>query len=282
MGNRVPIWRKTAPKRRDLRVFLANHNRTITFIGALIVFTTFIVKEAIGDNIKDLLGDVETAHNVYEIRHDTANLAAQLRVLQEGLQARNTSVESVGIVSQHATNANAYDQAVRDFEKAASQYVSDVSRYIQAARDLENAANSADYGSELMSNIWHDVNDPRLKSYVAGVDDRLQEIDRLGLGIDGLLKKEEAALHKLDVRPARSIGVQAESSLANFESRIRELVSDLNTHNEGTLAKAEDQRDKLESTYESTLMISYILYCIGWGFALIGRLYGAERYRTEQ
>lgn len=45
--------------------FLKKHNRLVTFVGALIVFTTFVVKDAIRDELKSTVDDEKSAEAMF-------------------------------------------------------------------------------------------------------------------------------------------------------------------------------------------------------------------------
>lgn len=46
-------------------------NRFLTLLGSLIVFVTFVAKEGISDNLKDLVSSIETAENLFTLRQET-------------------------------------------------------------------------------------------------------------------------------------------------------------------------------------------------------------------
>jgi hypothetical protein len=46
-------------------------NRFLTLLGSLIVFVTFIAKEGVSDNLKDLVSSIETAENLFTLRQET-------------------------------------------------------------------------------------------------------------------------------------------------------------------------------------------------------------------
>jgi len=63
-------------KKRRLRRWTLNvrrrRDRVLTLLGSIITFITFIVKEGIGENLKDQVSSIETAQNLYAIRDDIA------------------------------------------------------------------------------------------------------------------------------------------------------------------------------------------------------------------
>jgi hypothetical protein len=46
-------------------------NRFLTLLGSLIVFITFIAKEGVSDNLKDLVSSIGTAENLFTLRQET-------------------------------------------------------------------------------------------------------------------------------------------------------------------------------------------------------------------
>jgi hypothetical protein len=62
--------RMTKPRRgKALRI---RRDRIFTLLGSLVIFATFVVKEGIGENLKDLVSSIETAENLFILREDTA------------------------------------------------------------------------------------------------------------------------------------------------------------------------------------------------------------------
>ena len=56
-------------------------SRFLTLLGSLIIFATFVVKEGISENLRDLVSSIDTAENLYIMRDDM-------------LQRTNTHIES--------------------------------------------------------------------------------------------------------------------------------------------------------------------------------------------
>jgi hypothetical protein len=57
-------------KRFNLKRFLREHNRVLALIGAAIAFGTFVIKDGLRENLKDLVGSLENARSVFAIRND--------------------------------------------------------------------------------------------------------------------------------------------------------------------------------------------------------------------
>jgi hypothetical protein len=58
--------------------FFKRHGKWVSFIGALIVFSTFVVKDAIRENLKNLVDSLASAENNFAIREDSALLSTEI------------------------------------------------------------------------------------------------------------------------------------------------------------------------------------------------------------
>ena len=74
---------KTADGR--VRQFLVVHKRWLSFIGAVVVFATFVLKEGLRDNLKDLVGALENAQN--------AILRCHLELLRSGVKHEHVKTD---------------------------------------------------------------------------------------------------------------------------------------------------------------------------------------------
>jgi len=70
---------------RDVRIkdFVVRHHRTLTFVGALVVFVTVVVKDGLREQLKDLVSSISAAESVFAIRNDTSTTTMWLQRLQE-------------------------------------------------------------------------------------------------------------------------------------------------------------------------------------------------------
>jgi hypothetical protein len=62
----------------DLGAFLRKHNRILTFVGALVVFLTFVIKEGLREHLKDLVEALGSAQNIFRIRNENAEMLGLL------------------------------------------------------------------------------------------------------------------------------------------------------------------------------------------------------------
>ena len=73
-----------------LKRFARRHDRLISFIGASVVLITFIVKDEIRQDLKDLVDSIDQAENVFMIRSDSRDLGEQVEHLQHDLRDKGT------------------------------------------------------------------------------------------------------------------------------------------------------------------------------------------------
>ena len=83
MAEQLELGRDWFPKRPRLKELLTQHRRLVTFIGALIVFVTFVVKDGLREQLKDLVSSIDSAESVFAIRNDANTTAMWLQRLQE-------------------------------------------------------------------------------------------------------------------------------------------------------------------------------------------------------
>ena len=72
---------KTAPERTPPTNFYLRHDYVLTLLGTLLVFTTFIAKETVGEHYKDSLEAVERAQTLFLIREEFANALSDTKPL---------------------------------------------------------------------------------------------------------------------------------------------------------------------------------------------------------
>jgi hypothetical protein len=69
MQRAKPKIEQAASKPRTLHI---RHDRFFTLLGSFIVFATFVVKEGISENFKDLVSSIQTEENMFSVRQETA------------------------------------------------------------------------------------------------------------------------------------------------------------------------------------------------------------------
>jgi hypothetical protein len=133
-------------KRRDhpeSRSGLKTHKRIISFIGALIVFFTFMIKEGLVEKLKDQTSSIDSAEKTFALRSDNARTEADVKSLKVMFEERLAPAVYSGMGSNASRDEAAFilaRQAIRDSldrVRASTSNLGDFLRAVPHSRDLE-------------------------------------------------------------------------------------------------------------------------------------------------
>jgi len=62
----------------SFRNYVSRHSRLLIFVGALIVFVTFLVKESLRERLKDLVDSIDTAQSVFVAEQENQQMSQGL------------------------------------------------------------------------------------------------------------------------------------------------------------------------------------------------------------
>ena len=226
--------------------FFKRHRDLMTVIGALIVFYTYTFKEGIRDFHKEKAAELESAGALY-------------------------STQSVALLNFTLLMDLSVKADRSDDTAPASGFV----------RVKPKGLNLALYSSQLFVTHAGILSDTimglcrKLPNKFAG--DLGREADTLGDRVERL-KSEEARLTKVAERPGfddaaneatllaltkqRQDAAKTSMDLITFSGRVWEKFKELKAHEE-----------RATRLYD---VLVYILYVVGWGLAILSRLYGGE------
>jgi hypothetical protein len=80
--------KKSSTKTKPEESFFQKRKRLWTFLGALIVFVTFVIKEGVKEELKERLDAINNAETVYAIRQDNTRISAS-RITIEWREIKN-------------------------------------------------------------------------------------------------------------------------------------------------------------------------------------------------
>lgn len=69
------------------RAFFRRHGKWVSFVGAIIVFLTFVVKEGVRENLKELIASISSAEDTFATRGDTAKVELAVNLLANKFDA---------------------------------------------------------------------------------------------------------------------------------------------------------------------------------------------------
>jgi uncharacterized membrane-anchored protein YjiN (DUF445 family) len=244
-------------KIEELTTFVRKHRTTVlTYAGAAIVFATFVVKDGIRDNVRDLVGDIKSAQDIHILRRDSGVVIDLLRTVERNVelsqalsnheQLKRSTVEQTGInlfngvVTTDGNLLSTVEASLGNISRLIDRLPEDqhmIKRRTEIDRDLKNVV----VRSILIATNWNE-NMPML------TDDKRWSDKTLEL------------LHQV----------------TNLETDTGRLLIEMNQFESDVVLQAQDILEKKERAYERYTWMSYILYTAGWVLSLFGRLTGVE------
>ena len=229
----------------------------MTVVGALIIFMTFIAKDAVRDNLKDLLNSVDAAQNINSLHEDNTFIMDELRQIQEQL----ADSDGQGPRLPGTTRQLTYDS--REFSRLVQQF-----RIATVA--LEGAG-------RLIELLGPDDTDraPAIK-----VDTLAKDVQRRSITLGALLNTEGKELQAGQFSEAAQTAIEIHDALGSIRGMVDDGSKQIRDISDTVAKEAAAKIDVLRSFNGVATIISYVLYTVGWGLALLGRIYGADSSAT--
>jgi hypothetical protein len=185
----------------DHKAFYVRHDRFFTLLGSFIIFLTFIVKEGIGENLKNLASSIGSAENMFSLRQETANRLSSVKSLPPPWsQTEPTREERKGFIDLWNRQSDAIvrisldlaallpDKA--DFQKRGATINGTVSRTdmaIDSAKGTPEAPKTKAQIDDSVKAIFKQTNDNFSEANLLG-QDILDEANNLKEKREGLYK----------------------------------------------------------------------------------------------
>lgn len=241
MPKQLVLGKDWLPWTWRFKLSFVRHRRFLTFLGALIVFTTFIVKEGLREQLKDLASSIDSAESVFVIRNDGNATVRWLQRLQEQID---------WIAEKIKLKGTTYSGDMIERAHSSSEIIGQVH---------ESLTTSLDNISRLIEKIPHQE---ASKSEVEKLQKELQELRDHRTAFE-LAFNREPSMDLVWKLGALLVSTQ------KLSDEIRDLARDV-------LENAEKARVRRERVVSITTWASYALYTLGWGLGLLGRIYGVE------
>lgn len=232
-----------------LSLFVKHHSRALSIIGALIVFITFVVKDAVRDHVKEIVDSLQSAEGVFLIRADTASVAYAM----SGISERVDQIWD-------ATPDRA--EYIKTNDSSRIEAFSDLQKYSQGIELLK-------VNLDRVSRLVHSV--PKSK----GSDVRTNELETFVNRFRKVNQDEKILDTKLQSDPAIGFEEAAEE-FSTLGNDYEDLGIDLDDFSERILKEFEEVKESEERFYNVCTWVSYFLYAIGWGMTFAGKLFNVE------
>ena len=226
-------------RQRSLRRFVQTHDRLLSFVGALIVFVTYVVKEGFRDSLKEKLDALQNEKTTYELQSNANTILGTVQGIDSMLQP--IFQRQVGNGAQPGTlggDPNLVKARAVAFDREYDKHVLDSLTPLAAA-------------------LGRKQDEGALKHLTA-------QFEHAG---EPLKAANEAIAGRSDIAGER---------LAGASSEVQALSQSVQRFRYDLLEYAERETQRAESSYHLFIWLSYGLYPLGWGLGLIGRLYNVE------
>ncbi len=230
--------------------FFRRHASIVAFVGALIVFLTFVIKEGFREHLKDLSDSVSAAHIRFNTRDKFISISSKLDSIQSSFNIFRDS------------NATGH-------ESGKSPSMGDELYSRQLLEDIMDLESQLDSCKELMVDIKAS---PELYERLTTVSNVMHGADMECRELNDRMNKfyqAEASEQKDLYWPF------FESRSLTFDHRSTWRMS-YYVFMIQVLKEADAHQHRSEDAYEICTWLSYGLYTLGWGLGLLGRLYKVE------
>jgi hypothetical protein len=242
------------PKRHDVGAYFRRHNRLLTYLGAFIVFATFVVREGIREHLKELTDSIDVAQNVFVVRVDNIETNYALG----GLRRQMAAIKDAP--SAGKAREDLFDAAARELEVSKNRF-REVASYLDCISRLI-ARLPSQTTPVTLKNTW-------LLKTMSGTPNGLLQAFRVQLKQSWESENKVRQLMKLD----HSGDQDASSAAGKLAGDSVLLYLDSQTFGWLILGEAMKARERSEHFYDISKKVSYLLYVLGWGLGLFGRLY---------
>ena len=233
-----------------MTTFLRKHQRLISFIGASIVFATFIVREVVREHLKDLADSLDQAENLFAIRGQLYSTNQRLRQIAH---------------QQDLTEMDKLPKRTPAFVRHKAGIDDLVERDISEVDDLES---NQDNLKRLLRKFPSDT-------YLQTLKDHSEELAQLKTERDQM----ETAMTECDNAntPDKHCSwdfmYDMDRKSDELDDKLFWMGVELKDLSTPILADAERALARRESWYGYANIASVILFTLGWGLGLAGNLY---------
>jgi hypothetical protein len=243
-----------------VQAFCKTHAHLLVFCGALIVFTTFVIKEGLGNRWRERADALANAQSTYAIRN-------QLQYLSSNLYAAESAINKLN--KPAPTDDRDYAQRLgspqEDYDRAKER----LRRISYEIADYEEAANTINVLADALPE------DDRYYKEATEMNNDINSFNKKAIEIDKTLAMPfEMQFTTGKEEWKKQAGIAAEK--LEGELQKKEYGYGMRVNHLGELINQEVLaiRPLNEWRAKWAWRISVLLFTLGWGLGLLGKLYG--------
>lgn len=252
--------------RAQFKAFVSRHRNAMVVLGSLLVFGTFIVNEAIRDNLKEYIGSLEQAQSIFVLQRDHAAILIELE------SANRNDFETEHFVAPADT------QPIKRLVDLQSQRCAhEVILFTEFGREYERILRSFISLADLLNKAPVDASyGTKSGTKLVALEHQQEDLLSALRNISQLIQQEGTALQNSDLKTASDLSRQVRAHFNTIQSKTDDFSNAMDNVSHDLYQDVEKVTDNLNSDYDTVTTISYSIYAIGWSFALLGKLYGIE------
>jgi hypothetical protein len=223
--------------------FFTKNNKLISLIGALIVFSTFLVKDELREHARDLSSSIDAAESTFKIRSDEAKLITTVANLRPHYSISRKEPSQYPDAEDYEKIRALFDECdneetQRSLERGLrlSELIPDAGVTQRRWEALQEDSDSVDKAADIECDFFPGMCDDKPRLSKIALEEKVETLCNKRFALAG--------------------------SVGKLMSQVVKNAHDIRIRNE--------RRDK---TYD---WLSIFLYTLGWGLALVGRLYGGK------
>jgi hypothetical protein len=261
------------------RHFVKKHERWFTFIGALIVFLTFVVKEELGDRSRELASAINEGETLYIIRVDHHDIESSLHLMWH----------SVDAIRQDAETKQKPQKPQKPNQINSRILAHTISTCLQIKRTLSSVSNLVDklpYGEpekRQLTDLQHELDQALLEGGELYIDRAPTSL----IPEKNPSRTRWSYVPKLagqDPGDEPPNALSADTNLqreAAYSKSVYNLLRDTLALDADALTKAKALKQHAENRSRVASSMVAGLFALGWGLGLVGKLYGVPSAGSE-
>jgi hypothetical protein len=243
--------------------WLNKHERWLTFVGAFIVFTTFIIREELGERLKEQAGSIAIAQQLYDehVEHK------ELRIAINALHKRNTPA--------HKAKENE-DEQVRDAVTVADSAIDDTADVLRLLQPLVSKLDQ-----RTNTRLTHFESEAAQERTARGLYQ--EDFDSVITG-QHTYTAPSWRYRPDDLQPSKrpNWAFFRLGRSVDFEFSVYYLEGDVESFAKDVLREAKEKEEQSEKRLQSTKLMLVALFALGWGLSLLGKLYGISGAASDE
>lgn len=230
------------------------HKKLLPIIGAGIVLATFVVKEALREDLKDFVDAIDSAAGVFVIRGDFNSTAFQLRVIEQKIDR----VEQVTT----STTKDPFTLLV-------------VNQQMMIFRELHEGAESSLDNAFRLSQKFPNGRKITYQSEISKLRADLEEA-RKAFREEGVVVARASSRIGPDLVPIGEDRISIANATTGLFNQTNSLLTSVQALSTKILREADEIEERKQKRYDFLTKGSYLLFGIGWLLGLIGKLLGVD------